>query len=128
MGYLSTREALTVAQLDRDRAKADRDRAKAAATSEAAARRESDARKQQAEEAKQNAERTLYYARIGLAQQKWIAAEVDEAERILDACPQGLRGWEWGYLKHLCHLDVRRLAATRAGSSAWRSAPTAGSW
>ena len=70
-------------------------------------------RRQQAEEAKQGAEQNLYYAQIVLAQEKWLSAEVAEAERILDGCPERFRHWEWGYLKRLCHLELRTAAVAR---------------
>ena len=54
-------------------------------------------------------ETSLYFNRIALAQQKWLAGEVDQAEPLLDACPKPLRHWEWGYLKRLCHLELRTL-------------------
>ncbi len=94
IGYLNTRSAL---------AKQD------------AARRLAETRRQQAEEAKQRAEQNLYYAQIVLAQQKWLSAEVAESERILDACPEPFRHWEWGYLKRLCHLELRTLRSPAGG-------------
>ena len=55
------------------------------------------------------AERNLYFARIALAQQKCLANELAGLEEILNACSQELRNWEWGYLKRLCHLELRTL-------------------
>jgi WD40 repeat protein/tRNA A-37 threonylcarbamoyl transferase component Bud32 len=86
-----------------------------ALANEARARHEAEAGRRQAEEAKQRAEQNLYYAQIGLADQKWFSAEVAEAERILDACPVRFRFWEWGYLKRLCHLELRTLRSRAAG-------------
>ena len=83
----------------------------------------------QAEEEKRRAEQNLYYAQIMLAHQKWLSAEVAEAERILDACPAPFRHWEWGYLKRLCHLELLSAASRLpAAFSAWHTAPTANNW
>ncbi len=62
-----------------------------------------------AEKAVEQAEQNLYYARIGLAEQRWFATEIGEAERLLDECPVQLRHWEWGRLNRLCHLDLLTL-------------------
>ncbi len=51
------------------------------------------------------AESSLYFARIALAQQKWFANDLAQAETLLDACPEELRHWEWSYLKALCHPE-----------------------
>ena len=48
----------------------------------------------------------LYVSRIGQAQSEWIGNSVINTERLLDACPQHLRGWEWSFVKRLCHLDL----------------------
>jgi spectinomycin phosphotransferase len=31
---------------------------------------------------------------------------VARADEVLDDCPPALRGWEWHYLKRLCHADL----------------------
>jgi WD40 repeat protein/tRNA A-37 threonylcarbamoyl transferase component Bud32 len=51
-----------------------------------------------------------YYRQVLAAQQAWAANNVSQAEQLLDACPESLRGWEWHYLKRLCHTDVQTLA------------------
>jgi WD40 repeat protein/serine/threonine protein kinase len=47
--------------------------------------------------------RTLYFHRIALAERELWANNVGRAEELLDECPAHLRGWEWYYLKRLCH-------------------------
>ena len=59
--------------------------------------------------AHQQAEQNLYYNLIASAHQKWLSADVGEAERQLDECPVHFRSWEWGYLKRLCHLELMTL-------------------
>jgi WD40 repeat protein len=53
----------------------------------------------------------LYFHRIRLAQAALLANNVPQAERYLEDClpPSGqrdLRGWEWHYLKRLCHAEL----------------------
>ena len=94
---------------------------RSALAKEALARREAHPRapaeeaKQRADESRLKAEQELYYAQIGLAQQKWLWADVAESERILDACPDRLRHWEWGYLKRLCHLELLTVQSHAGG-------------
>jgi WD40 repeat protein len=81
---------------------------------EAAARAESDRQKKKAQDALAESERSLYFNRIALADRYWKASNVARAEKILDECPAPLRGWEWSYLKHLCHPELRRFDADGA--------------
>jgi eukaryotic-like serine/threonine-protein kinase len=52
-------------------------------------------------------ERALHYIHsVNLAYREWQANRVDEARRILDACPDDLRHWEWYYLHRQCHAEA----------------------
>ncbi len=62
--------------------------------------------KNQATEALEQAELALYSYRVSLAQREWYANRVGRAEYLLDECPAPLRGWEWHYLKRMCHADL----------------------
>jgi WD40 repeat protein len=53
-----------------------------------------------------------YYKDIHAAQQAWTGNNVAQAEQILDACPDPLRGWEWHYLKRLCRAHAVSLDVT----------------
>jgi WD40 repeat protein/serine/threonine protein kinase len=53
--------------------------------------------KQALERERQNA----YYQRIALAEREWAANNLGRMQRLLDECPEDLRGWEWHYLKGL---------------------------
>jgi eukaryotic-like serine/threonine-protein kinase len=57
----------------------------------------------------QVAERNLYFHSLASAQQRWLANDPRTADAILDQCPEGLRNFEWGYLKYLVRTPVRRL-------------------
>jgi WD40 repeat protein/tRNA A-37 threonylcarbamoyl transferase component Bud32 len=57
-------------------------------------------------------ERALHYVHsVGLARQEWQANRVDEARRLLDACPSDLRHWEWYYLYRQCHAELLAVRA-----------------
>ncbi len=88
------------AKLEADRAKAARKQAQENALAEAEQRRQ--------------AEAALYFSRIGLAESELRNDNVAGAELILDEClPRSgqadPRGWEWRYLKRLCHTDLMTL-------------------
>ncbi|MCA9068467.1 MAG: protein kinase, partial [Planctomycetaceae bacterium] len=70
------------------------------------------------DEAKASEERTaaaLYSSNIVRAQLKYRANNVVDTEDILDRCPEDRRGWEWYFLKQLCHSDLMTLR----GHTAW---------
>lgn len=50
-----------------------------------------------------------YLHRIALAHREWENAEIAHAEELLADCPPDKRGWEWRYVKRLCHADLRTL-------------------
>jgi WD40 repeat protein len=79
-------------------------------------RQEADEKRQDAEEArkelavqKDRAVRQLYARTTALAYQEWRANNVRRAEQLLDSTPDQLRGWEWDYLKKLCHAELLTL-------------------
>jgi len=85
----------------------------AALTTADEARRTAESNHQQAEEARSELdaalgrERALHYVHsINLAYREWRANRVDEARRLLDACPPDLRHWEWYYLYRQCHAET----------------------
>jgi WD40 repeat protein/serine/threonine protein kinase len=62
-----------------------------------------------------DAQKNLYLHTLALAQREWLATNVGRADELLDACPTGLRRWEWHYLKRLCHTPLLTLR----GHSTW---------
>ncbi len=48
-----------------------------------------------------------YFNLIKMADRYLRASNVAQAEQFLAACPANLRAWEWGYLKRLCHPELR---------------------
>jgi WD40 repeat protein/serine/threonine protein kinase len=63
---------------------------------------------------KERAEGFLYFHRIALAQREWSANNIDRVDRLLEDCPQRLRGWEWRYLKRQCHHDLYSIFHSRS--------------
>lgn len=55
--------------------------------------------------------RSDYFQRIARADLELEAHNTAAAAKILDSCPEDLRGWEWNYLKGQCHTEVRNLKA-----------------
>jgi WD40 repeat protein len=59
---------------------------------------------------------TAYYNWLALAHNEYRANNLVRADEMLDddkKCPGDLRGWEWHYLKRLCHSELRRFQADR---------------
>jgi WD40 repeat protein len=54
-------------------------------------------------------ERILYYNRILLAEREWSAHNIRRAEQLLGECPKDRCGWEWHYLKRVCHGELQTL-------------------
>jgi WD40 repeat protein len=86
-----------------------REQAEQAQRAEVEARKGEAEQRGQTEAALARAELSHYYHRIALAQQEWQANNMARAERLLNESPPRLRGWEWHYLKRLCHADLLTL-------------------
>jgi WD40 repeat protein/serine/threonine protein kinase len=54
-------------------------------------------------------ERQLYVNRVNLALREVNANEINSATSLLGACPVALRGWEWDFVRGLCHQESRTL-------------------
>jgi WD40 repeat protein/tRNA A-37 threonylcarbamoyl transferase component Bud32 len=83
-------------------------------TAEAAQRAESfqksqaEAARNEAQDSLDEAKHSLYFNRLARAQLEWIVNDnMQQAEKALDACDDGLRGWEWHYMKRLCQGGLR---------------------
>ncbi len=98
------------ADLQRQRAEAQTKLAEAETKRAESERKRAEAETERAETQWKRAESSLYFTRIALAQQKWFANDLAQAETLLDACPEDLRHWEWGYLKGLCHPERLTLS------------------
>jgi WD40 repeat protein len=72
---------------------------------------------QRAEKARRDLEADHYFQSVALAAREAAANNLALAEDLLDGpeCPAGLRGWEWHYLKRLCHRDPLRLRGHQGG-------------
>jgi WD40 repeat protein/serine/threonine protein kinase len=95
-------------------------RAEAARQDEARQRAAADGARQREADQREKAEKTLYYSNIARAQLEYRAHNVADTENILDRCPEARRGWEWHYLKHLCHADLFTLPRdNETGHTSW---------
>src|SRR5262249_23662029 len=63
----------------------------------------------EAEHARTRAEDETYVTRISLAAARVERGQFGHVEELLESCPRALRHWEWGRLKHLCHLELLNL-------------------
>jgi WD40 repeat protein len=88
-------EARAAAERERD------DKEKARATAEE--------HRIEAGKARDRAENALYFNRVNLGQQYWLANNLKESRRILDDCPSALRDWEWLYLDGLHRSELFTL-------------------
>ncbi|MBL8744829.1 MAG: protein kinase [Phycisphaerae bacterium] len=70
------------------------------AANERAARLEADAARDQARRNAEQLRWNLYVSAIGFAQAAQSANDMARLKRVLDSCPEDLRGWEWHYLRH----------------------------
>ena len=96
------------------------------------------AKTQEATEKAETLERQLYINRISLAQRDWASRSSVAVDESLNLCPPQLRGWEWLYLRRLCHLENLSIASTPSGQNAsqtasgrvrgWPSAQMVGGW
>jgi WD40 repeat protein len=57
----------------------------------------------------EEAERNLATHTLSLANGDLQINHLERAESRLEEIPKKHRGWEWQYLKHLCHTDLRTL-------------------
>jgi WD40 repeat protein/serine/threonine protein kinase len=69
-------------------------------------------------EALERERQNAYYQRIALAEREWTANNVSRYDRLLDECPDNLRGWEWHYLKRLRYKTLAPLRHDAAVLSA----------
>jgi WD40 repeat protein len=56
-----------------------------------------------------------YRDRFRGAFHEWEIARVDNARRLLDACPVELRGWEWRYVARLCRSELLSVGDSMTG-------------
>jgi WD40 repeat protein len=52
----------------------------------------------------------LYVHRVSLAQRE-AQTDIAAADRLLDECDASSRGWEWNYVRRLCHLESNTFRA-----------------
>ena len=68
-----------------------------------------EAKNAQLAKANDEAEFQRYFHHIARAAAGWRDGNMVQVEKLLDDCPPDRRGWEWHYLKRLCHTDLLTL-------------------
>ena len=74
------------------------------------ARQAEEGERRKAEAAVEREQRLGYIHQIVLAEREWSNNNVPRAQQLLDECPPERRGWEWRYLKRVCHGEIATLA------------------
>jgi hypothetical protein len=62
--------------------------------------------KEELEEAVVRERSNLYQYALGLARRDWVAGDLDQAQRNLQACPLEFRDKDWFYLHRVCHAEL----------------------
>ena len=70
-----------------------------------------EAKNAQLAKANDEAEFQRYFHHIARAAAGWREGNMAQVEELLDVCPTDRRGWEWHYLKRLCHTDLLTIEA-----------------
>jgi WD40 repeat protein/serine/threonine protein kinase len=87
-------------------------------------RRAKEEQSDRADAARQQAEASLYAGRIALADHAYESNDLEKVAWLLDRCrPEpgqpDLRGWEWQYLRRLCHPDLVPGMRHEGATDAW---------
>jgi WD40 repeat protein/tRNA A-37 threonylcarbamoyl transferase component Bud32 len=113
-GELAARQSQQTAELSEQRARESAEAAQRLAEAETLARQEAELAQTNLAEAREMAQRIAYARTISLAAREWQSANIMQCEDLLDGTRSDLRGWEWDYLKHLCHTEKITLRGLRS--------------
>ena len=61
--------------------------------------------KARADQRAEDFRKQLYISNVNRALGEWQNNNVSLAERLLNGCPEDLRGWEWRYARRLCYQE-----------------------
>jgi eukaryotic-like serine/threonine-protein kinase len=76
---------------------------------EAAARKQAEQARTVADEQSEEYRRLLYVHRIALADASYREGNVKRTQKLLEACPNDLRGWEWNRLNHISDQSIMTI-------------------
>ena len=71
-------------------------------------RNRAEAERNRAEAERNRAEQEFYFASVVAAQNSFATFRPGQARKLLAACPDHLRNWEWGYVQYLCNQELLR--------------------
>ena len=94
-------------------AESERKLARDARDSEYRQRKIAETSRDEAKRLKLELEEVLNIRRINLAIAEFEQNNVTSARRLLKACPQKYRNWEWHYANHICHPEFRTIPRTK---------------
>jgi len=116
LGMIQARVARDEEAKQREVAQKERDEKETARAEEEKQRKEAERLKEIANEqtraakqARDGAETALYFNRINLAHQYWIADSLIQSQGALALCPPERRSWEWHYLDRINHPELFQL-------------------
>jgi WD40 repeat protein/serine/threonine protein kinase len=78
--------------------------------------------KTHADERAEDYRKQLYVSNVNRALGEWQNNNVSLAERLLDGCPEDLRGWEWRYARRLCYQERLTIHGCFALPMTWYGA------
>ena len=76
-----------------------------------------------AEESAEDYRRGLYVNTIQLADAKYREGNIGHVRKLLDSCPQDLRGWEWDRVDHVLDQSLTSFIAHESGVSSVALSP-----
>ncbi|MGB2862624.1 MAG: protein kinase [Sedimentisphaerales bacterium] len=82
---------------------------------EAVARTQAEQAEEVAEERSEDYRRGLYVNTIQLADAKYHEGNIGNTRRLLESCPNDLRGWEWDRLNHILDQSLTTFVAHEKG-------------
>jgi WD40 repeat protein/tRNA A-37 threonylcarbamoyl transferase component Bud32 len=82
---------------------------------------------QRATKALDEAQFHQYFHYLARANAGWQSENMGQVEKLLDACAAERRGWEWHYLKGLCHAELLTLRGHHGSVEAVAFSPD-GTW
>jgi eukaryotic-like serine/threonine-protein kinase len=113
-GELAARDLQQSAERSERLARENAEAAQRLAEAEIRARQEAEFAQRNLAEAREISQRIAYARTISLAAREWASANIMQCEDLLDGTRSDLRGWEWDYLKHLCHTENITLRGLRS--------------
>jgi serine/threonine protein kinase len=92
-----------------------RNEAEQATKKEAIARTQAEQAEEITKEKAEELRRILYVNTIQLADAKYYEGNIGDVRKLLESCPNDLRGWEWDHINHVLDQSIMTFVAHQAG-------------